>query len=328
MLIRRERPDDVQRIDDVHRRAFADVAPAGSEPVDVALVRALRADPGWVPALSLVAESSDGRVIGHVVGSEGSVDVSPVIGAGPIGVLPEHQGRHVGYALMHAVLAAADALDYPLVVLLGHTDYYRRFGFVPATTLRISPPDPTWGEHFQARTLAMHRPELHGTVRLQHRSMPFSPPIAPWASSFHDAPGTRPACRVDLPHNAGSWAPCWTANMRPTNTTLHQRKASYCIGARPSRHFGDRTPRRRHAVLVRHSHIRRGIRTTLGRHRFAPRTEVPMPTTIVRVPFRLPAEPAAAGRHSSPHMRWQQLLCSRDAGHSVRPTGDACEALE
>jgi putative acetyltransferase len=165
MLIRRERPDDVARIDHVHRLAFADVAPAGSEPVEVGLVRALRDDVGWVPALSLVAEASDGQVIGHVVGSEGAVDDTPAIGLGPIGVLPEHQGHHVGHALIHAVLAAADALDYPLVVLLGHTDYYPRFGFVPATRLRISPPDPMWGEHFQARPLAMHRPELGGTFR-------------------------------------------------------------------------------------------------------------------------------------------------------------------
>jgi putative acetyltransferase len=165
MFIRRELPDDVERIDDVHRFAFAAVAPAGSEPVEVGLVRALRADAGWVPALSLVAETGAGQVIGHVVGSEGSVDGTPVIGLGPIGVLPEHQGHYVGHALMHAVLAAADALDYPLVVLLGHTDYYPRFGFVPAATLRISPPDPTWGEHFQARPLATHQPELHGTFR-------------------------------------------------------------------------------------------------------------------------------------------------------------------
>ena len=159
MLIRRERPDDV------HRLAFADVAPPGSEPVEVGLVRALRADAGWIPALSLVAETGDGRVIGHVVGSEGSVADTPAIGLGPIGILPEHQGHHVGHALTHAVLAAADALDYPLVVLLGHTAYYPRFGFVPATKLRIWPPDPTWGEHFQARPLAMHQPETHGTFR-------------------------------------------------------------------------------------------------------------------------------------------------------------------
>lgn len=165
MLIRRERPDDVAPIDHVHRLAFAAGAPAGSEPVEEGLVRALRADIGWVPALSLVAETGDGRVIGHVVGSEGAVDDTPAIGLGPIGVLPEHQGHHVGHALMHAVLAAADALDYPVVVLLGHTGYYPRFGFVPAATLRIAPPDPTWGEHFQARPLATHHPALRGAFR-------------------------------------------------------------------------------------------------------------------------------------------------------------------
>jgi predicted N-acetyltransferase YhbS len=67
MLIRRERPDDVERIDHVHRLAFADVAPAGSEPVEVGLLHALRADSGWVPALSLVAESRDGEVIGSIL---------------------------------------------------------------------------------------------------------------------------------------------------------------------------------------------------------------------------------------------------------------------
>ena len=165
VLIRRERSDDVDRIDEVHRQAFAGGAPAGSRPVEVGLVRALRTDRGWVPALSLVAEDGDGHLIGHVVGSEGFVDDTAVIGLGPIGVLPERQGHHVGHALMHAVLAAADALDYPLVVLVGHTDYYPRFGFVQAATLGISPSDPTWGEHFQARPLAMHQPELCGTFR-------------------------------------------------------------------------------------------------------------------------------------------------------------------
>lgn len=165
VLIRREGPDDVDRIDDVHRHAFADVAPSGSEPVEVGLVRALRADRGWVPALSLVAEAPGGHPIGHVIGTEGAVDGIAAIGLGPIGVLPQHQGRHVGHALMHAVLAAADALDYPVVVLLGHTDYYPRFGFVPASTLGISPPDPAWREHFQARPLAMYRPEVRGTFR-------------------------------------------------------------------------------------------------------------------------------------------------------------------
>lgn len=121
---------------------------------------------GWVPALSLVAEDPEGVVIGHVVGSEGRINDTPVIGLGPVGVLPEHQGHHVGHALIHAVVAAADALGYPAIVLLGHTDYYPRFGFVPAGTLGIEPSDPAWaGEHFQARRLADGGSEIRGTFR-------------------------------------------------------------------------------------------------------------------------------------------------------------------
>jgi putative acetyltransferase len=168
VLIRRELPDDHDIVDEVHRQAFAadaTDAAAGGEPVEVALVRALRADRGWVPALSLVAVDPDAGVVGHVVATEGAVGEVPVPGLGPIGVLPAHQGGGVGLALMHAVLGAADALGYPAVVLLGHTGYYPRFGFVTATDLGITPPDPGWGAHFQARPLAAHTPDLRGPFR-------------------------------------------------------------------------------------------------------------------------------------------------------------------
>ena len=165
MLIRREVPADVGRIDEVHRWAFAGGAPDGGEPVEVGLVHALRADAGWVPALSLVAEDTSGTVVGHVVCSEGSLDRTPVVGLGPIGVLPELQRTGVGRALMHAVLAAADALDYPLVVLLGHLDYYPQFGFEPASALGVDAPNPKWGGHFQARRLARWNPDLRGAFR-------------------------------------------------------------------------------------------------------------------------------------------------------------------
>jgi putative acetyltransferase len=165
VLIRRELPSDVDAIDEIHRLAFAGGAAKGTEPVEVGLVRALRADPGWVPALSLVAEDDDGREIGHVVATEGRIGDVAVPGLGPLGVLPDHQRTGVGQALMHAVLGAADALGYPVVVLLGHTDYYPRFGFVEATSLGIVPPDPGWGAAFQARPLASHTPELRGPFR-------------------------------------------------------------------------------------------------------------------------------------------------------------------
>ena len=158
MLVRREVTADIGSIDDVHRQAF-------DGPVEAGLVHALRADAGWVPALSLVAEGAGGQVVGHVVCTEGSLDGVAAVGLGPIGVLPSLQRTGVGQALMHAVVAAADALEYPLVALLGHLDYYPQFGFVPASQLGVAAPNPEWGDYFQARPLAAWHGGLRGTFR-------------------------------------------------------------------------------------------------------------------------------------------------------------------
>lgn len=158
MLIRRETAADAGRIDEVHRQAFAG-------PVEADLVHALRADAGWVPALSLVAEDAGGAVVGHVACTEGSLGTVTAVGLGPIGIVPGVQRTGVGSALMHAVIAATDALDYPLVALLGHLDYYPRFGFVPASRLGVTAPDPAWGDHFQARPLSTWHAGLGGAFR-------------------------------------------------------------------------------------------------------------------------------------------------------------------
>jgi putative acetyltransferase len=63
---------------------------------------------------------------------------------------------------MHAVLAAADALDEPLVALLGDPVYYRRFGFRSSSDVGIEPPVAEWRPHFQVRLLSTYVP-LRGT---------------------------------------------------------------------------------------------------------------------------------------------------------------------
>jgi putative acetyltransferase len=141
VIIRRELATDVPAIRAVTAAAFATAAHSAPPvepdgvPGEATLVGWLRNDPGWLPSLSLVAESPDGQIVGHVVCTRGSIDGAPVLGLGPISVDPGHQGAGVGSALVHAVLAAADALDEPLVALLGDPGYYGRFGFRPDPAL-------------------------------------------------------------------------------------------------------------------------------------------------------------------------------------------------
>ena len=101
-------------------------------------------------------------VVGHVTASRAKVGFDSVVAVGPIGVLPDHQAKGIGSALMIALLSAADARDVPLVVLLGSPPYYGRFGFRPAVELGVMPPEPKWGSAFQARPLRAYTPSVAG----------------------------------------------------------------------------------------------------------------------------------------------------------------------
>jgi putative acetyltransferase len=161
VLIRRESPADVEVIAAVTAAAFGH--PGDSEPpVEAPLVAWLRDSPAWLPELSLVAADADGAVVGHVVCTRATIGRAPVLGLGPLSVRPDRQRQGVGSALMHAVLGAADALGEPLVVLLGSTEYYPRFGFRLASECGVTPKHPEWAPHFQVRTLTSYDPGLRG----------------------------------------------------------------------------------------------------------------------------------------------------------------------
>ena len=144
-------------VHNVHATAFGRAAEAD-------LTDQLRSDPGFIPELSLVAVE-DNTVVGHVICTRATVDGQPALGLGPLGVLPGRQRAGVGSVLVHSVVAAADALGEPLVVLLGDPAYYRRFGFVLASEYGIVPPVAEWAPHFQARSLSSYSATLCGQFR-------------------------------------------------------------------------------------------------------------------------------------------------------------------
>ena len=125
VIIRREEAADVEAVGVVNRRAFEGGAEA-------ALVDALRGVPG---AVSLVA-AAGGRVVGHIlftpVDVEGVGPAAKGLGLGPMAVLPEHQRQGIGSQLVRAGLSECRAAGCGFVVVLGHAEYYPRFGFEPA----------------------------------------------------------------------------------------------------------------------------------------------------------------------------------------------------
>ena len=176
MIVRRERPADHDAVRALH------VAAASRRPrvVEARLTDELREDAGFLPHLSLVAVDGD-DVVGHVIATRGWLEPfgTPVLGLGPLGVRPDRQRTGVGTALVHALLAVAEAADERLVALLGSPDYYRRFGFVPAAELGITAPDPAWGAYFQARHLngppVVRRLPLRRAVHSIRRGMSLDP---------------------------------------------------------------------------------------------------------------------------------------------------------
>lgn len=165
MIVRRASAADADAVRAVHAAAFVPAEPgAPGVPAEVRLVDGLAADGDLIEACCFVAEL-DGQVVGHVALSRGTVDgrEGPA-GLGPIGVRPPWQRRGVGSALMHAAVAAADALDLPGVVLLGDPAFYARFGFVRADARGLLPPEAEWDEYFQLRVLTTSAPP-RGTYR-------------------------------------------------------------------------------------------------------------------------------------------------------------------
>lgn len=152
-LIRNETAADADAITAVTLAAFATLEI--SQHTEQFIVKALRA--AGALAVSLVAEL-DGRVVGHVafspvVLSDGTPDW---YGLGPVSVLPAHQRQGIGKALIRQGLARLQAMGARGCCLVGHPDYYRKFGFRNLDQLAHAGVPP---EYFLALSFDGHWPQ-------------------------------------------------------------------------------------------------------------------------------------------------------------------------
>jgi len=147
MLFRHEQPQDADDVSAVNEQAFGRAAEGD-------LVEALRL--AGKATLSMVAVDQ-GQLIGHILYSpvrlEHERGVFPVVGLAPMSVLPRFQRQGVGSALVKESLEACRQAGHEGVVVLGHPEYYPRFGFLPASRFGIESEFDVADEVFMALEL-------------------------------------------------------------------------------------------------------------------------------------------------------------------------------
>jgi len=132
--VRTETPGDHDAVRELNRRAF------GQED-EAELVDRLREE-GYA-RLSLVAVS-DGRVVGHILFSDLPIQTRdgpvPALSLAPMAVLPEHQRRGIGSELVCEGLRRCQERGHRIVLVVGHPEFYPRFGFSHELTRAIDSP--------------------------------------------------------------------------------------------------------------------------------------------------------------------------------------------
>ena len=158
-VIRQEQPSD-------HRAVHGLLIAAFGQPHEAELVRSLRRTPEYLPELSFVAEI-EGALAGHIAFSRVTIEPGdePGLALAPVAVIPARQGRGIGGALIRHGLQVAAARGERFVVVLGHPEYYPRFGFEPAEPFGVSAPWDVPPEAWMVHRLGRPAPPPPGVVR-------------------------------------------------------------------------------------------------------------------------------------------------------------------
>ncbi|MCL1471903.1 GNAT family N-acetyltransferase [Argonema antarcticum] len=132
------------------------VADAFGQTNEAQLIETIRNSPNFLPELSIVAKE-DENVLGHILFSpitiEAQGQISGAIALAPVAVTPARQRQAIGTQLVQVGLSKCRDLGHSIVVVLGHPQYYRRFGFQTASNFGVQAPFPVPDEAFMVLEL-------------------------------------------------------------------------------------------------------------------------------------------------------------------------------
>lgn len=140
LKIRQEEERDHGKVFRLIEEAFRNMA--HSDHQEHFLVERLRKSNAFIPELSLVAEDGNGEVVGHVLFTKlkimNGTESFDSLALAPVSVEPGFQGQGIGGKLILQGHLIARELGYQSVILLGHEDYYPRFGYEKTSNFGIS----------------------------------------------------------------------------------------------------------------------------------------------------------------------------------------------
>lgn len=159
MNIRPEQTTDMAAIAQVLTLAFG-------QNNEARLVECLRQSNEFIPELALVA-TVEQTIVGHILFTTAQLIGSashPILTLAPLAVHPRYQRQGIGSALIQAGLAIATQRSELLVTVLGHSDYYPRFGFEIAAEYNIHAPFEVSKEAFMIWRSPRYTSACQGTV--------------------------------------------------------------------------------------------------------------------------------------------------------------------
>ena len=161
MIIRQERPEDYDTVYHVVKEAFENAEYTDGNEQN--LVAALRKSKSFIPELSLVAVE-DEKIVGHILFTKAFVNSIEVLALAPLSVLPKYQNRGIGLSLIKEGHRIAHELGYRYSVVLGHSEYYPKVGYVPASQYGIEASFEVDDKNFMAICFDESVEKLNGVI--------------------------------------------------------------------------------------------------------------------------------------------------------------------